>query len=164
MKRAVSAQIHLHDNQDCTFFISSRAYILPGNSPHPNYNGMVGQTDYSSNNYIGYGSAIAAATAYQCTNGSNGGGTGTSINSGSSSSSGSSISNTNIGLNATTNGNGIVHNNASSGGNPYAMATIGYPSVSVSGVVASVSSYTTMQPQQPPQHIPQHEKICTKDR
>lgn len=120
-----------------------------GNSPHPNYNGMVAQSDYSPNNYIGYGSAIAAANAYQCTNsGSSAGGT----------------SNTNIGLNATTNGNGIVHNSASSGGgNPYAMATIGYPSVSVSGVVASVASYTTMPPP-PPQHIPQHEKICTKDR
>lgn len=119
--------------------------LATGNSPHPNYNGMVAQSDYSSNNYIGYGSAIAAATAYQ------GNGTGP----------------TSIGLNAATNGNGILHNNAGSGsggggGNPYAMATIGYPSVSVSGVVPSVSSYSTMPP--PPQHIPQHEKICTKDR
>lgn len=101
---------------------------------------MVAQNDYSSNNYIGYGSAIAAATAYQCN--------GNSTDNGNNNS-----------LNATTNGNGIVH--ASSGGNPYAMAAIGYPNVSVSGGVTSVSSYT---PMPPPQHIPQHEKICTKDR
>lgn len=131
-----------------SFFLSSltvRIHTHTGTSPHPNYNGMV--TDYSSNNYIGYGSAIAAANTYQCTN----------------SDTGTTNTNTNIGLNATTNGNGNVHNNASGGGNPYAMATIGYPSVSVPGVAASVSSYSTMAPP-PPQHIPQHEKICTKDR
>lgn len=144
MKQAVSDNVKIPKNENVfILYLSSYIYSQTGNSPHPNYNGMVGQSDYSSNNYIGYGSTIGAATAYQCAN--------------SNSVTGTSNTNTNIGLNATTNGNGIVHNNASSGGNPYAMATIGYPNVSASGVIATM-------PPPLPQHIPQHDKICTKDR
>lgn len=146
---ACGKRLIIQKKNPLSYHFSPCAQTHTGTSPHPNYNGMV--ADYSSNNYIGYGSAIAAATAYSCTNS----GTGTVTTN----------TNTNIGLNATTNENGNVHNNASGGGNPYAMATIGYPSVSVPGVAASVSSYTTMAPPPPPpQHIPQHEKICTKDR
>lgn len=121
--------------QLCISIVFLPSHIL-GYSPHPNY-GMVVQSDYPTNNYASY-----AAAAYQYGSGVS---LGTSIVSGNS------------------NNNGGIDGNGNT--NTYASALIGtstgFPSsVSIGGGISSAACYTMP----PPQHLPQHEKICPKDR
>lgn len=99
---------------------------------------MTTSTDFSSNNYP------SVASTYSCTNSN----TNNTLS--------NNISNSNNSSNNFIGRHNLTNSVVSAACSPYGITAIGYASV-----YGSPSCYSTMPP---PQHLPQHEKSCSKDR